>query len=92
MKSKARQELDNDRDEILKLFGNRCAVCGRPSTTIHEIIPISHGKSALSIDNRIVLCNFHHDWAHRVGTNNSTTVLQVIRQAYLTRYQNEQNL
>jgi predicted restriction endonuclease len=92
MKSKARQELDKNRGVILKLFGNRCAVCGRPSTTIHEIIPLSHGKVAMSIDNRIVLCNFHHDWAHRVGTDNSITILQEVRQDYLTRHQNVENI
>jgi 5-methylcytosine-specific restriction endonuclease McrA len=89
MKSKARQELDKDRDEILNLFHFRCGVCGRPSNTIHEIIPLSHGVVARSKENRMVLCNICHTWAHATGTNISIPILQAKREEYLTRYQNE---
>jgi 5-methylcytosine-specific restriction endonuclease McrA len=88
MKSKARQELDKDRDEILDLFHFRCGVCGRPSNMIHEIIPLSHGRVSMSKDNRIVLCNICHDWAHKTGSNISIPMLQQKRGEYLTRYQN----
>jgi len=87
VKSKARQELDKDRDEILALFHSRCGMCGKPSIVIHEIIPLSHGRVAMSKENRIVLCNTCHDWAHRVGTNISIRILQQKREEYLTRYQ-----
>jgi 5-methylcytosine-specific restriction endonuclease McrA len=92
MKSRARQELDKDRDEILKMYGGRCMVCGLPSFTIHEIIPLSHGKVAMSKENRVVLCFSCHDWAHKTGTNISIPILQAKREEYLTRYQNVQNL
>ena len=93
MKSKARQELDKDRDEIFRIFGYKCILCGRPTKSIHEILPTSHGRVALSINNRVPLCDFpwennHHDWAHRVGTNVSIPILQAKREEYLTRYQN----
>ena len=91
-KSKARIELDKDRDEIFSIFGFRCVKCGRPTNVIHEIIPISHGKSSLVIENRIPLCDFPtfnscHDWAHRVGTRISIPILQQVRLDFLTRSQ-----
>ena len=88
MKSKARQELEKDREMILQLFHNRCLVCGIPSQEIHEILPISRGKVALVPENRVVICRKHHDWAHKVGTNISIPILQAKREEYLTRYQN----
>jgi len=85
VKSKARQKLDRGRDLILWLFGERCVKCGRNSTTIHEIIPISHGKSTLVIKNRVILCQACHEWAHAVGTKKSIPILEELRKKYLIR-------
>ena len=92
VKSKARQKLDRGRDLILWLFDRRCVRCGRPSTTIHEIVPISHGKNTLMIKNRVILCQISepnrqscHDWAHNIGTTNSIPILEELRKKYLIR-------
>ena len=92
MKSKARLKLDRGRELILWLFNRRCVRCGRPSTVIHEIVPISHGKSTLVIKNRVILCQNAdgekescHDWAHRVGTNISIPILKELRKKFLIR-------
>ena len=85
MKSKAREILDKDREFILQLFGGRCIRCGIPTKVIHEIVPISHGKSSLNWKNRIPLCTQCHDWSHSVGTNNSITILQKKRRDYIIR-------
>jgi len=53
-------------------------MCGKPTNVIHEIIPISHGKSSLHWTNRIPLCITHHTWAHE-GTNKSIPILQTKR-------------
>ena len=84
MKSKARQELDLSRDLILWLFDNRCLMCGKPSKVIHEVVPISHGKTSLRIQNRVILCDAHHNWAHD-STNVSITILQSKRKKFLIR-------
>ena len=84
MKSKARQELDLSRNLILWLFDNRCLMCGKPSKVIHEIVPISHGKASLRIQNRVILCEEHHSWAHE-STQASITILQSKRKKFLIR-------
>ncbi len=84
-KSKARLELDKDREIILWLFDNKCVKCGRNTNIIHEVIPISHGKVALHWKNRVTVCNVCHDWAHSVGTNNSIPILQEKRKEFLIR-------
>lgn len=83
-KGKARQELDKDRDFILWLFDSKCIWCGAPATTIHEIVPISHGKVALAMKNRVLLCLVCHDLAH---SNMRTTapILQEKRKQFLVR-------
>lgn len=84
-KSKLRQELDRTRNLVLFLFENSCIICGRFTKEVHEITPISHGKKALAVKNRVPLCSEHHDWAHRVGTRNSIPILQEKRAEYLRR-------
>jgi 5-methylcytosine-specific restriction endonuclease McrA len=85
-KSKARQELDKDRDFILWLFDYKCVKCGAPYAHIHEIIPISHGKIALEWRNRVTLCQRCHSWGHDVGTNRSIPILQEARKLFLIRH------
>lgn len=90
MKSKARKYLAKDRDFILWLFDGRCIRCGRPTNVIHEIIPISHGNSALHWRNRVPLCDYPdhnscHNWAHNVGTDNSIPELQELRRKAIIR-------
>lgn len=77
-----REYLRKDHDLILKLFGGRCLVCGRPTNIVHEIVPISHGKKYLAIKNRCPLCLFHHDWAH-IATKTSIIELQELREKYI---------
>ncbi len=84
-KSKAREYLDKDRELILWLFENRCIRCGKITNVIHEIIPISHGKSSLHWKNRVTLCQKDHAWSHDIGTNNSIPILQEKRKLFLIR-------
>jgi 5-methylcytosine-specific restriction endonuclease McrA len=84
-KSKARIQLERDRDFILWLFDEHCVRCGRPSNIIHEVIPISHGMMSLLPSNRVVLCPNCHTWAHDIGTNKSIPILQAKRHEYLVR-------
>ena len=84
-KSKARVELDKDREFILWLFDSKCVKCGRPTNIIHEIVPISHGKGALHWTNRVPVCMVCHDWAHSVGTRTSIPILQDIRRKFIVR-------
>lgn len=85
-KSKARQELDKDRDFLLWLFDSQCLICGKPTNVLHEIIPISRGKSSLVWRNRVPLCDLHHiPWAHGIGTNNTIPILQEKRKEFLIR-------
>jgi len=85
MASKLRELLRKDTKMILWLFDHRCIRCGRKTSTVHEIIPISHGVSSTNLKNRVPLCNVCHDWSHAVGTNNSITALQAKRQEFLIR-------
>ena len=85
LKSKARQQLEKDRDFILWLFDGKCVKCGKPTNVIHEVVPISHGRSTLSIKNRVTLCVICHAWAHNIGTNNSIIILREKRKEFLIR-------
>ena len=88
--SNARIYLDQTRELVLKIFDNKCIMCGRPTKEVHEIITISHGKKHLAVKNRVPLCgngskDNHHDWAHRIGTRNSIPVLLEKRAEFLKR-------
>lgn len=86
VKSKARKELEKDKDFILWLFEGKCVNCGSSrETTIHEIVPLSHGKIAMNWRNRIPLCRTCHDWAHSIGTNNSINHLREKRRKYIVQ-------
>ena len=86
MKSKNRQLLEADKDYILWLSKYKCAKCGsRASVAVHEIVPISRGKKSLELSNRIALCYKCHDWAHRIGTQNSAPQLKKIREKIVLR-------
>lgn len=84
-KSPARIALEKDREFILWLFDSRCVRCGLPTGVIHEVIPISHGKSSLVWRNRVPVCTACHEWAHAIGTNKSIPILQAKRKEYLVR-------
>lgn len=84
-KSRTREYLDKDREMILWLFDSRCILCGCLANDVHEIIPISRGKSSLLIKNRVVLCRTHHSYAHDIGTNISIPILQEKRRVFLIR-------
>ena len=61
-------------------------MCGRHSLIVHEIIPRSHGKVAINIDNMVVLCNLCHDYAHSVGSKVAQEVLQLYKEEAIKRY------
>lgn len=71
--------------EIFKEFDYRCAVCGAPAVTLHEIVPKSkRPKTWNKPENRIPLCNDHHLYAHAKGTKRVQDVLRNLR--YHSRY------
>jgi 5-methylcytosine-specific restriction endonuclease McrA len=75
---------DVDADVILHIFEYRCLRCRKPSTTVHEIVPKSHGRfDAMKPSNRVPLCDdCHHNWAH-VSTSESIPELLSLRITYL---------
>ena len=74
---------DINADVILSLFEYRCLRCRRSCTTVHEIVPRSHGSNSLDPSNRVPLCDeCHHNWAHR-NTRASIPELQRLRVEYL---------
>ena len=59
------------KDEILNLFGYRCIVCGRKTTTLHEIEPKSkRPKDWDDPENQVPICVVCHDKIHREGALN----------------------
>lgn len=88
--SALRLELNRTKSLVLSIFDGRCIMCGCPTREVHEILPISHGRRALAVANRVPLCgggsrNNHHDWAHRIGTRVSIPILQEKRAEFLRR-------
>jgi len=60
------ERIDDAR--IAKLFRYRCVVCMRPYAHIHELVSRARSKSATTMkQNRVPLCEFDHDTAHRNG-------------------------
>ena len=82
--SKARQQLSVYKDLYLRIFDNKCIMCGIPTNVLHEIVPISHGKHCLIGINRVPLCNKHHDWAH-ASTRTSIPILVEKRKEFLRK-------
>ncbi len=82
-------DLYDLQQECRKFYHERCFVCGRHSLIVHEIIPRSHGKVAINIDNMVVLCNLHHEWAHSVGSKGSQKTLNIYKEQAITRYNKE---
>lgn len=70
-------------EECRQLFNCRCIMCGKYSETVHEIVPRANGSRAVSLDNMVVLCAWHHEWAHVIGTKKSGPVLLDIRKQIL---------
>lgn len=75
---------DVDADVILHIFEYRCLRCRKPATTVHEIVPKSHGRfDAMKPSNRVPLCDdCHHNWAH-ANTSESIPELTLMRTTYL---------
>jgi 5-methylcytosine-specific restriction endonuclease McrA len=76
----------DDDEELYELFHGRCVRCNVRAVTIHEIIPRSHGKGTMELDNRIPICASCHAWAHDIGTKTSIPVLKQYRIEALERY------
>ncbi len=79
-------DLYDLQQECRKFYHERCIVCGRHSLIVHEIIPRSHGKIAINIDNMVVLCNICHDHAHSVGSKVSQETLNIYKERAIKRY------
>jgi 5-methylcytosine-specific restriction endonuclease McrA len=75
-----------DDEQLYEIFHGRCVRCHSRAVTIHEIIPRSHGKEMMEMDNRIPICHSCHVWAHDIGTKTSIPVLQQYRIEALERY------
>jgi 5-methylcytosine-specific restriction endonuclease McrA len=84
------QLSDPDWQTVWDMFHGRCVLCYEQGATVHEIIFRSSGKSAMQIDNRIVLCfNCHRD-VHDKGYKVSVEQLREARKKALERYANRQ--
>ena len=78
-------KLEQLKQQCRELYNERCIVCGRHSRIVHEIIPRSSGKVAITLDNMVVLCNLCHDYAHSVGSNVAEEVLVLYRENAIKR-------
>ena len=72
--------------EIYNMFHGRCIRCNSKAVAIHEIIPRSHGKESMNIENYAPVCADCHSWAHDIGTKNSIPILQQYRKDVLASY------
>lgn len=90
------QRLDSERlikREVLRVFGHRCAIdgCGVYTEVVHEIIPRSRGKKSLIFQNRMAICNEHHDIEHHFGSSpQRIKSLQEQRKKYLISIDREE--
>ena len=65
------------REQVLKLYNHRCAICGRRTRIIHEIVPRSVlPNDWCRVDNMIALCAEHHEQVHNRGTKASEAWLR----------------
>lgn len=66
--------------QVEVLFRNQCIRCGRFSHVVHEMVPRSIAfKTWYHWSNQVVLCPVCHEWAHRVGTSVSRSILITMR-------------
>jgi 5-methylcytosine-specific restriction endonuclease McrA len=84
------EQLKELKEQCRELFHERCVVCGRYSRIVHEIIPRSHGKVAINLDNMVVLCSEHHNRVHHHG--GLAGVLKLYREEAIKRYANNPKL
>jgi 5-methylcytosine-specific restriction endonuclease McrA len=82
---------DEEEEKIKKDFHNRCGRCHEAKPlSVHEIVPRGAiGEAAMKRENRIALCGECHEWAHRIGTANSVSILQGCRLKVLQNVQKE---
>jgi len=59
---------------------------------VHEIIPKSRKTDWDSFGNQVVLCAECHEWAHQIGTKESSKVLMELRHRRLMEYLNYQDV
>ena len=70
---------------IFAEFGYRCARCGKPAVTLHEIVPKSkRPKTWNTPSNRITTCDDCHCYYHAKGTKRVRDELRQLR--YHSRY------
>lgn len=79
--------VDLYRELVLDEFHHRCVRCGKPSEIVHEIVPKSRRpKTWMLPENRVVLCNECHTWAHHRGASTSAEELILLRKQRLEEY------
>lgn len=64
---------DTSRRLALDETGGKCAVCGKPTQTVHHSTPISRGGDHFDERNLLPLCPKHHAEAHRDISNRRTS-------------------
>ena len=76
------RSLWNDEElEIFDLFRGKCILCKQWAVTLHEICPKSKcPKTWQNPENRVPVCNRHHNWIHATGANNHAIELSRLRE------------
>ena len=74
------------RKMLLRIFKNRCVLCQKVATDVHEIVPRSQMKDWDNWENQVTLCKDHHFWVHDNGPQNAAPLLKAKRKARLIAY------
>ena len=82
------KDSDPNYDLVMRLFGGACVICGATyGVTVHEMTPKSLApKSWKAIDNRVPLCQEHHDYVHRLSRKDRDEFLLPARERALKFY------
>ena len=68
---------------VKKVYKNRCILCSKKGSHVHEIIPKSQTKNWNRLENRVLLCMDCHDKVHRKGAMNWVETLTARKESFL---------
>ena len=79
-KRSKRWEWERTRQQVFRMYGKNCNVCGEPANEVDHIIELDAGGDE-SLDNLQVLCTYHH--AIKTSSYNSARMTRANRGVFL---------
>ncbi len=77
-------EYTSEDIEVINQFHGRCILCKRKWFAIHEMETRGAvGQKAMQKENRVTLCQEHHNWVHSVGSLIANPILILYRDRVL---------